>query len=864
MYMKKQFYYFVFSFLTVFVSNAQHNWTRTNPGGGGAIACVKADPNGVIYVASDLSGVYKSTDNGQSFTVLGANQGLIETHVSAFGFNPNNSQVFFAGTYIGLYRTDDGGNLFTPVFPSASDSFDYSYIEDVAIAASNSNIGYVTHHLTREAAGEVYKTTDGGLHWNAIPNNNFPNNVHLIKIMIHPTGENIVYVLTGKSRWGCSEANLYRTTDGGVNWTEIGSNQGDILDMDLHPTNPDIVYISTFESNFVINNGCSGDYIGGDENSGALYKSVNGGTTFNQIGDYTGIISVGINNPNIIRVVDVLFPYDWNDNAGTWETLDGGATWTHKSTPSDWNVGYSLNQYFTFVPSFNGLNKTVTKDIFNSDKYYGSFGQWAWASFDGGGTINNVSTKEITTGKWLSTGVENVNGHCIEVNQNNPNIIYIGTYDMGFWRSLNHGQSWERFQPNYNTYSQYSWDIGTPGTIPNDIAIRGTGSNVLNILSDPNREAVVWATFSRGQFTDSSEEEGIAKTGLFKSFDYGETWQLITNGLPNFDNTIRVYGLSLDKNSSVNNRKMFMTVDGTVYRSVDDGISWTSVLTGINLKFTEVDKLNGNIVYAGGKDGLWKSTSSGDVGTWIEVGTADMHNTHINTRPDIVPTYMNWGTNPETYAYEGVFDIETDPNVAGRVYVTVQGTNKGLYKFNESTNSWEHLITDDDMRSVAVTPQNSNIVYATSSKSYHSGGFGNSLGVLYSTDAGANWTPANDGMAFNYAGSIQIETGQHPYVWCWSPGTGVQKAKVPYFENLSTLNHLNTQDLLYPNPVEKIITVPEKLINGYYTIYSINGKKIINSKTTYQTIDVEGLKSGVYLLKFTKENKNYNYKFVKK
>ena len=861
--MKNQYVCLLFTIFSIFISHAQHNWIRTNPGGGGAIACVKAAPNGDIYVASDLSGIYKSIDNGQSFNVLGANQGLKDTHISAVGFDPTNSQIFFAGTYSALYRTDDGGNSFIPVFPSASNSFDYSYIEDVAIAASNPNIGYVTHHLTPDADGEVYKTTDGGLHWNAIPNTNFPTNLHLIKIMIHQTDENIVYVLTGMSRWGCSAANLYRSTDGGVNWTEIGSSLGDILDMDLHPTNPDIVFISTFESNFVINNGCSSDYIGGDENSGALYKSVNSGTTFNQIGDYTGIISVGMNNPNIIRVVDVLFPYDWNDNAGTWETLDGGATWTHKSTPSDWNVGYSLNQYYTFSQSFNGLNKTVTKDIFNSDKYYASFGQWAWASFDGGGTINNVSTEEISTNQWLSTGVENVNGHCIEVNQGNPNIIYIGTYDVGFWKSTNHGQSWDRRQPNYNTYPQYTWDIGTPGTIPNDIAKRGAGSNVLNVLSDPDRENVVWATFSKEQFTDSSENL-VAKTGLFKSTDYGETWQLITDGLPNFDNTIRVYGLSLDKNSSINNRKMFITVNGTVYRSVDDGMSWTSVLSGVNLKFIEVDKLNGNIVYAGGKDGLWRSTSSGDVGTWTEVGTADMHHTHINTRPDIVPTYMNWGTNPETYPYEGVFDIETDPNIAGRVYVTVQGSNKGLYKLNETTNSWEHLITDNDMRSVAVAPQDSNVIYATSSKSYHSGGFDNSLGVLYSTDAGENWMDANDGMAFNYAGSIQIETGQHPYVWCWSPGTGVQKAIVPYFENLATDDFDETKLLFYPNPTQNMITVPVNLSNSDYTIYSLNGGKIIQDKVSNQQVDIEKLDKGIYIISFFKNNTVYNYKFIKK
>ena len=137
----KIFFTTLFSLFSLFAFTQQHNWVRTSPGGGGAINLVVATPpdaqgNSTILVASDLSGVYRSTDNGASFDVVGATQGLEDTHISAFGLDPNNPQKFFVGTYLYLYKTEDGGNSFTTVFPTANN--EYCYVEDVVIAKSNS------------------------------------------------------------------------------------------------------------------------------------------------------------------------------------------------------------------------------------------------------------------------------------------------------------------------------------------------------------------------------------------------------------------------------------------------------------------------------------------------------------------------------------------------------------------------------------------------------------------------------------------------------------------------------------------------------------------------------------------------------
>ena len=815
----KIFFTTLFSLFSLFAFTQQHNWVRTSPGGGGAINLVVATPpdaqgNSTILVASDLSGVYRSTDNGASFDVVGATQGLEDTHISAFGLDPNNPQKFFVGTYLYLYKTEDGGNSFTTVFPTANN--EYCYVEDVVIAKSNSNIGYVTYHPLASSNGEVYKTTDGGNTWGSIVGENLPNDLRLVKLLVHPTNENVVYVLSGKTRWGCGKADLYRSEDGGVNWTKIGltgsQTAKDILDFDVHPNNPDVVYISTFRSVYVDNASCRDldldayIYEHPTENyasEGALYKSDNKGSTFAEIGAVTGIISVENNvatnqNPQVIRVVNSVLPYDWNDDAGIWTTTNGGTTWTQTSDIENWKKGYTLNQYFAFTQSSNGYNKTVQKDIFNPDRFFGSFGQWAWASLTPGGNMDNITTKEIGgagSDRWLSTGVENTIGTSMDINETDPNIVYMGGYDIGFWYTLDGGDSWRRRQPNYNTYGNlYSWDVGTQGQIDAAMAMTGAGSNVMNIVSDPVRTNVVWATFSNGQYYDIVGVES-AKTGLFRSTDNGENWTLLSSGLPAYANSDMMYGLTMDINSGTAtgaNRTLYVTVNSDVYKSTNDGDTWSKLTTptAMKVKFLEVDKVNGT-VYAGGISGLWRSTTGGTA--WTKVSTTAMEASSTNMYPDIIPTYVSYDNvgNITHLPWEGVFDIMTDPNHGDRVYAVVHAPNGntpggiqgGLYRSNDAGATWLPVLYEDlHLRGVAIAPANSELVYVTSSESYNSGGFGNSAGVLYSKQGGApgSWHPANDGMAYHFAGAIEIETGDNPQVWTWSLGTGMQKAVIPF------------------------------------------------------------------------------------
>lgn len=805
---------------------AQHVWQGTNPGGGGAIAMVGATANGTILAASDLSGVYKSTNNGDSWEVLGSTQGLTQTNINCFGFHPTDGDIFLIGTGVGAYKTIDGGNTIYPVNIETNPNLGLGYVESMAMDMTSGNIGYMAHHEWWEPEVTILKTIDEGENWDILTTTGMPLTARITKLIVDHNDPNLVYALTGKARYGCSEPDLYKSSNGGVDWTEIAS-FADIMDVDLHPTNSDIIFVSTFEAN-----DCTlplWQYIGGNQNSGELYKSNNGGSSFNQISDKTGVISVG-SDPDNISITDILFPASWNSNAGTWKTTDGGATWNHTGYISNWFTGWATNTSFIYSLSFNGIIKTLTKDRFNPDRLYGSFGQWAWSSLDGGDILNNISTSSLGNGQFLTTGLENIEGNCIDVNDANSDIVYLGGYDLGFWYSLNHGDSWKRSLPDTANYSEYVW-------------YAAGGSNCNIILSDPVRENIVWASFSA--------EQPETQSALFKSTQNGENWQISNSGLDPLGYTM--HGLSLDINSPINNRTLYLTQNGEVFKSTDDGTSWSSKLQVGGIKFTAVDQVNSQLVYAGGENGFWRSLDGGT--NWTDVGLSEMSYVPSSSgaimREDIIPTSsVPWAT-PPIDAWAGVFEIKTDPNFENRVYVVAYGPGKGLYRSDDQGTSWTKIFTNDKMRGVAIAPYNSDIIYASSSHSYHSGGYdANSVGFHVSYDGGVSWTDANDGLSWEHGGRLDINHKEDPEIWAWSPGTGLQFSTIPNY--VTSAHILTSSDCIeiHPNPFTDFVIVDGDFMDYEIKIFNATGQLVedLSNLSPPIKINLNNLNSGLHFI----------------
>ncbi len=151
--------------------------------------------------------------------------------------------------------------------------------------------------------------------------------------------------------------------------------------------------------------------------------------------------------------------------------------------------------------------------------------------------------------------------------------------------------------------------------------------------------------------------------------------------------------------------------------------------------------------------------AGGAYGTWEQVALQEMKGS--------VPGDI-WD-----YGWTGVTDIETDPHNPGWVYASVFGSGKGLYRSMNQGGDWEKILSDSYLRGVVVSPANSGVIYAVSSKPTNAGGYSSSShGVMKSMDGGETWAPVNEGLSWPFASTVEIDPVNPAMVLIASPGAG--------------------------------------------------------------------------------------------
>ncbi len=779
-----------------------HHWQRTNPGGGGAFNTVGASSSGIIIVGSDLSGAYRSTDGGENWDVIGAAQGLTETHISGLGFHPQNGNLLFIGTENGIFRSTDGGKTVHKVLSSG-------YITDIVFSSVADSIGYAAVHPAYDVArGSIYRSNDTGENWQLV-STNLPDSLHILKLVLHPADANTIFMLTGAGRFVCGPAEVYRSTDGGTTWVLLTHQLPPILDLAIGSAPPYPLFVTTMHAS------CQAPYYWTDL-EGNFYRSTDNGNTWVQLSAYTGIILPDPNQNNIIRLIDPREPYPWNDRAGTFTSYDGGVTFTLTGEVTQWDTFYNHSTYWSYGSSFNGICKTIGRDFSNPNHFFWVTTQWAFQSLDSGKTFQNMFTREVTPGFWQSRGLDNVNTQVIAISPANPDVVYVGYFDLGIWRSVDGGVSWQSCNDSLYTGS---WD--------------GHGGNCATMVLDPERPNVIWAS-------QSEYQNGEFPTYLLKSTQGGVpgSWEPADDGLPRE----QIMGLSLDSHSPAGQRTLYVTAQRDVYKSTDDGSTWQKVLDCNGCRFTAVDAVNPQLIYAGGERGIFVSRDGGN--TWQDVSLPEMRSTGGSD-------YWDWD-------YEGIFDIQSDPNQENTVYVVVHGEGKGLYKSTNGGTTWEKILTNNFLRKVAIVPANSRFLYATSSSAFQAGGYDpRSDGILFSTDGGINWRRQNQGMAYPFAFAVAVDFSDHPTVFVGVPGTGVQRSPVPDVVAIEHHEPFTYPLQVFPNPARQSLWV--RLPNPTATtlrLFNVLGEEwtsrmpIINTSPTAVQLDLTHLPNGVYFLKY--------------
>jgi photosystem II stability/assembly factor-like uncharacterized protein len=236
--------------------------------------------------------------------------------------------LFYMGaTGGGVWKTTDGGNSWANI----SDGYFGGSIGAVAVAPSDPNVLYVgggekTVRGNVSHGYGVWFSNDAGKTWK--PSRDLRNSRHIGRIRVHPTNPDVAWAAVMGHLFGPHpERGVYKTTDGGQTWRKVlfANEQAGAVDLVLDPNNPRIMYASTWR---VIRTPYSME--SGGEGSG-LWKSTDGGENWTNISKAKGlpkgtlgIIGVTVSPKNSDRVWALVEAAD----GGVFRSDDAGQTWT--------------------------------------------------------------------------------------------------------------------------------------------------------------------------------------------------------------------------------------------------------------------------------------------------------------------------------------------------------------------------------------------------------------------------------------------------------------------------------------------------------------------------------------------------------
>ena len=161
--------------------------------------------------------------------------------VSAIAINPFNPNVIYIGTAGGgVWRTSDAGVNWIPIFDRQL-SLGVGEPGALAIDPNNTDTIYVgtSSRITRQPQAGLFKSTDGGASWvqlgSGYPPGNTGNASQFLSqsinvIIVDPANSNIFYL--------GSSSRLFRSVDGGLNWTAGVNGNGDARSLVLDATSP--------------------------------------------------------------------------------------------------------------------------------------------------------------------------------------------------------------------------------------------------------------------------------------------------------------------------------------------------------------------------------------------------------------------------------------------------------------------------------------------------------------------------------------------------------------------------------------------------------------------------------------------------
>src|SRR5881392_458962 len=349
---------------------------------------------------------------------------------------PGDAATFYFGAVDGgVWRTRNAGVTWEPLF----DDQPIASIGALALAPSDPNVIYVG---TGEASirsditygAGVYKSTDGGAHWQSL---GLADTRHIGKVLVDPRNPAVVLVAALGHAYGPnSERGVFRSTDGGRTWTNVLFKDPDTgaIDLAADPGDPQVVYAALYQARRT-----PWEQYPPDEGPGSgLYKSADGGATWAPLNGH-GLPAgpVGRIGLAVARGGRVYALIGAKAGGGLYRSDDGGATW--RLAGSD-----------PRLTNRNWYSTRVTVDSQNPDVVY----------------VPNVALLKSSDG-WKTFGV--LKGqpggddyHELWVDPKTPTHMIVGS-DQGAVITLDGGRTWSSW---YNQPTAQFYHVATDAVFP--------------------------------------------------------------------------------------------------------------------------------------------------------------------------------------------------------------------------------------------------------------------------------------------------------------------------------------------------------------------------------------------------------------
>ncbi len=551
---------------------------------------IAIDPNNpnVIYIATGDDdggdtysvGIMKSIDGGATWNMTGFNHLVSQSRkISRVLINPSNSNILFAGTSIGLFRSVDAGVSWLKVSSATP-------IKDMEFKPGDPNVVYFT------TSKSFYRSTNGGASFNLVPSSNgLPSSFQIGRLAIAVTNANPDYVYliatevndfgfygfyrstdagqtflqqanfpnlmgwdengmdTGGQGWydlaiaaspldaeevTVGGVNVWRTYDGGVNWQLTahwyGGGGVPYVHADIH----DLNYRPGTTEMFVA---CDG----------GVYRTVDGAWSFDDLSNGLQIaqmyrMGAAATNSNITI-------QGWQDN-GT--NLQNGSSW-------DRVMGGDGMECFIDWSNANYMY---------GELYYGDIER----SSNGGASFTGIKNNISEDGEWVTPWLQD---------PVSPQTLYAGYKNV--WKSTNRGNNWTQIS-NFNSNGLTSLVVAPSNTQ----YIYASNGSILYVTTNGGTTWTNTTPMSAGSGTityiavssTTPSTLWITRSGysannkVFKSTDAGQTWTNISGNLPNLPANCIVY-------QNGTNDGLYVGTDVGVYYKDNTMSSWMPFSNGL-------------------------------------------------------------------------------------------------------------------------------------------------------------------------------------------------------------------------------------------------------------------------------------------